>query len=222
MIKLATQDKPFFSEDLKTCLRQVRQMGFDGFEADGALLLNQYDELKAAVKDTGVPVTSVCGGYRGWIGDFVDYRRKTAIEDIKIILERAGEIGAAGIVVGLIMELFLFAVDYSRTERFEYEDDEYHYYVKAIPKLSVATPEKTVKRINERKETEIINTAEVRRKHKAEHRGSHRGGSGIEHRGGQPARRQTARRSPSVNSHDMNEVDKRLLTQSLKHDLDLK
>ena len=106
MIKLATQDKPFFSEDLKTCLRQVRQMGFDGFEADGALLLNQYDELKAAVKDTGVPVTSVCGGYRGWIGDFVDYRRKTAIEDIKIILERAGEIGAAGIVVPAAWGMF--------------------------------------------------------------------------------------------------------------------
>ena len=130
--------------------------------------------------------------------------------------------GVAAVVAGLILELFFLSVDYARSERLQYEDDEHYYYVKAIPKLSVATPEKTVKRINERKETEIINTAEVRRKHKAEHRGSHRGGSGIEHRGGQPARRQTARRSPSVNSHDMNEVDKRLLTQSLKHDLDLK
>ena len=43
--------------------------------------------------------------------------------------------GAAGIVVGLIMELFLFSVDYSRSERFEYEDDEYHYYVNSIRAL---------------------------------------------------------------------------------------
>ncbi len=115
--------------------------------------------------------------------------------------------GVAAVVAGLILELFFLSVDYARSERLQYEDDEYYYYVKAI---------------NERKETEIINTAEVRRKHKAEHRGSHRGEPGIEHRGGQPARRQAARSSPSVNSHDMNEVNKRLLTQSLKHDLDLK
>ena len=54
---------------------------------------------------------------------------------------------------------------YSETsERFEYEDDEYHYYVKAVPKLSVSTPEKTVKRINGHRETEIIDAAEVRKR----------------------------------------------------------
>ena len=88
MVKLATQDKPFFSDNFAEKLTQIKAMGFDGFEADGGMLLNHYEELKAAVKATGVPVTSVCGGYRGWIGDFVDYRRRTAVEDITIILER--------------------------------------------------------------------------------------------------------------------------------------
>lgn len=106
MIKLATQNKPFFSENLKTCLCQVKEMGFDGFEADGDVVLNRFDELKAAVKETGVPVTSVCGGYRGWIGDFVDYRRETAVEDIRMILKRAGELGAAGIVVPAAWGMF--------------------------------------------------------------------------------------------------------------------
>ena len=41
-----------------------------------------------------------------------------------------------------------FNVDYNRTERVQFEDDEYYYYVKAVPKNVVATPEKTVKRIN--------------------------------------------------------------------------
>ena len=35
---------------------------------------------------------------------------------------------------------FLFSVDYSRTERVQFEDDEYYYYVKAVPKVVVATP----------------------------------------------------------------------------------
>ena len=40
--------------------------------------------------------------------------------------------GAAAIAVGLILEVLFLAVDYSRTEHLEFEDDEYHYYVKAM------------------------------------------------------------------------------------------
>lgn len=75
-----------------------------------------------------------------------------------------GSIGAA--IVGVVLELFFFSVDYSRSENLQYEDDEYYYYVKAVPKIVVSTPEKTVKRINERQETEIMDTAEVRKKAK--------------------------------------------------------
>lgn len=34
-----------------------------------------------------------------------------------------------------------FSVDYARSERLQFEDDEYYYYVKAIPKVAVTTPE---------------------------------------------------------------------------------
>lgn len=70
----------------------------------------------------------------------------------------------AAVVIGFIMEFFLFSVDYSRTERLQFEDDEYYYYVKAIPKISVTAPEKTVKHINERKETGEIAGAEPERR----------------------------------------------------------
>ena len=82
-----------------------------------------------------------------------------------------GSIGAA--VIGVILELFFFSVDYSRSENLQYEDDEYYYYVKAVPKIVVSTPEKTVKRINERQETEIMDTAEVRKNAKSRHRKRH-------------------------------------------------
>lgn len=52
------------------------------------------------------------------------------------------------LAVAKVLEFFRFSVDYSRTENVQFEDDEYYYYVKAIPKLTVAVPSKTVKKIN--------------------------------------------------------------------------
>lgn len=52
------------------------------------------------------------------------------------------------LVVAKILEFFRFCVDYSRTEKVQFEDDEYYYYVKAVPKMTVAAQTKTVKKIN--------------------------------------------------------------------------
>ncbi len=57
-----------------------------------------------------------------------------------------GSIIAIG--VGKVIEFLRFCVDYRRTENVQFEDDEYYYYVKAVPKLTVTAPAKTVKRIN--------------------------------------------------------------------------
>ena len=54
-----------------------------------------------------------------------------------------------GALLGLVLEFLFFCVDYSRTENIQFEDDEYYYYVKAVPKVGVAAPEKTVKHITE-------------------------------------------------------------------------
>lgn len=56
-------------------------------------------------------------------------------------------------VIALIVEFFVFNVDYSRTEYTQFEDDEYYYYVKAVPKMTIAVPEKKVKKINSRKKS---------------------------------------------------------------------
>lgn len=56
---------------------------------------------------------------------------------------------------GLVMEFFLFHLDYARTERVQFEDDEYYYYVKAVPKVYLSGQEKQVKQINSRKDSGI-------------------------------------------------------------------
>ncbi len=137
----------------------------------------------------------------------------------------AGNIAA--VVVGLVLEILFFSVDYTRSENLQFEDDEYYYYVKAVPKLSVATPEKTVKRINEHQGTEIIDTDDVRRR-------GHKGGKvqskrserelrqGRKGKGGAvPKKRPEPQRGPSARKHDIDEVNKMLLTQSLKKDLNI-
>lgn len=53
----------------------------------------------------------------------------------------------ASAVIAFFIKFFVFSVDYSRTERVQFEDDEYYYYVKAIPKNVIAEPKKTVKKI---------------------------------------------------------------------------
>ncbi len=55
------------------------------------------------------------------------------------------------IVIAGIYTFFVFAVDYSRTEYVQFEDDDYYYYVKAVPKLTVSAPDVKVQKINARK-----------------------------------------------------------------------
>lgn len=55
------------------------------------------------------------------------------------------------VVIALIYQFFVFAVDYTRTEFLQYEDDEYYYYVKAVPKIAVSAPDVKVHRIYSRK-----------------------------------------------------------------------
>ena len=52
------------------------------------------------------------------------------------------------VLAAKVIEFFGFFVDYRRPERVQFEDDEYYYYVKAVPKISIAAQTKTVKRIN--------------------------------------------------------------------------
>lgn len=48
------------------------------------------------------------------------------------------------LAVAFLLEFCLFHLDYSRTERVQFEDDEYYYYVKAVPKMYVSKQEKQV------------------------------------------------------------------------------
>ena len=73
---------------------------------------------------------------------FGDLMYNTNISIVGVILG-----SVVSVLLAKVLEFFVFNVDYSRTENVQFEDDEYYYYVKAVPKNIVATPQKRVKTI---------------------------------------------------------------------------
>ncbi len=65
--------------------------------------------------------------------------------NISLIGTILGSVFAVAFVKGL--QFFVFNVDYARTERVQFEDDEYYYYVKAVPKVTISEPKKKVKKV---------------------------------------------------------------------------
>lgn len=124
------------------------------------------------------------------------------------------------IVVGLVLEFLFFAVDYSRTEHLQYEDDDYYYYVKAVPKISIAAPEKQVKRINERRDEAERSEEEDRAARRTRNREmSETGRSPRKRPQGGTERQGTASKPRKVNV--ASNTDELLLAKSLKDELDI-
>lgn len=59
-------------------------------------------------------------------------------------------------VVSFVIQFFFFSLDYSRTERLQFEDDEYYYYVKAIPKAMVSGTDKKVTKFSGKEKEERL------------------------------------------------------------------
>lgn len=63
-------------------------------------------------------------------------------------------------VIAYIVQFFRMSLDYTGVRNMQFQDDEYYYYVKAVPKMKVAVVDKTVTRIEEGKEEEKIDLKE--------------------------------------------------------------
>lgn len=61
-----------------------------------------------------------------------------------------GTVGS--MLIALVFQFFRLALDYTAVERVQFEDDDYYYYVKAVPKINLAVPERSVKKISTKEE----------------------------------------------------------------------
>lgn len=72
--------------------------------------------------------------------------------DVNIFAIFAGTVVSGALA--LVLELVHMTLDYKAVETTQFEDDDYYYYVKAVPKVKVTAPKKKVKRIHAQKSTE--------------------------------------------------------------------
>lgn len=63
---------------------------------------------------------------------------------------------AASALIAYIVQFFRMSLDYTGIRKLQFEDDEYFYYVKAVPKLKVTVVDKTVTRIEEEKGNDVL------------------------------------------------------------------
>jgi hypothetical protein len=52
------------------------------------------------------------------------------------------------ILIACVIQFFRFSLDYERSEKVQFEDDDYYYYVKVIPKVKISKAIKEVKKIH--------------------------------------------------------------------------
>ncbi len=108
-----------------------------------------------------------------------------------------GTVLAAVVAKGI--EFFRFCVDYSRTEKVQFEDDEYYYYVKAVPKMTVAAQNNTVKKINTQRRSAPARTSGSGRTVTTERTATGRSGYSQSHL--------TGGRSVTINSESMTDEE---------------
>lgn len=72
--------------------------------------------------------------------------------ELNIISMVFGTVGS--MLIALVFQFFRLALDYTAVERVQFEDDDYYYYVKAVPKMNLAVPERSVKQISKVDESE--------------------------------------------------------------------
>lgn len=150
---------------------------------------------------------------------------------IHVVLNAAGDIAfgihtsygtliigsVVAVAFGFVLELFFFSVDYARSENLQYEDDEYYYYVKAVPKLAVTKSEKTVKRINGHRETEIMDTDSPREKRDRNEHAERRNPEKRSQKRHASSEQRVNRSSKTRKQKE--DVDEALLKKSIKEDL---
>ncbi len=86
---------------------------------------------------------------------------------LKVLPVLLGSVISAALAI--LLQLAVFSMDYSRTEYVQFEDDEYYYYVKAVPKVTIAVPDKQVKRISSQKKQSTARKKTVSAKRPVEH-----------------------------------------------------
>ena len=98
MLKFALQAGLVPGDSFAEKFKLLAAWGYDGVEVGGTDLMQRADELRAALEQFPVQVTSIIGGHAGWLVDPNAGARRDAIAAIQEIMAAGAAVGAAGLV----------------------------------------------------------------------------------------------------------------------------
>lgn len=81
---------------------------------------------------------------------FLDKAMGTGMDITSMVFGTVGSM-----LIALVFQFFRLALDYTAVERVQFEDDDYYYYVKAVPKMNLTIPKRKVKKISITPEPEL-------------------------------------------------------------------
>lgn len=153
----------------------VRVASEDGFKAlsmliDGILLEPAFYFTVVAfavvitivyvIKRLSVDYSWIVAVCAGGIVQIVLFLVGNVIFDMSLVCSILSTIlgGLLSVALAWFLQFFLHSVDYTRTEKVQFEDDDYYYYVKAVPKVKVAVSDVKVKRVNAQRVRKVQET----------------------------------------------------------------
>jgi len=98
-VKLSVQENLLPGGPLAERLAAAERLGFDGVEFWGHDIERRLPELKQALSTVRVKASTICSGYGGDLLGASWEERRRAVEDIKVRLRAAAELGAVGVIV---------------------------------------------------------------------------------------------------------------------------
>ena len=123
------------------------QFLIDGILEDDVMLIRVIAVAAAAVivyaiRRLAVPYAWMIASAAGAVMQLVILLIGAAAADVRISVGAAFAGVLVSFGIGVVISFIAFNLDYSRTENTQFEDDDYYYYVRAVPKNVYARPKR--------------------------------------------------------------------------------
>ncbi|MDR2563153.1 MAG: sugar phosphate isomerase/epimerase [Prevotellaceae bacterium] len=98
-LNISFQENTAPGESLSEKFDFMEKLGVTGFEPWGGGLYDRVTSIQDALKGRNIKISAVCAGFEGWLLADDDAIKQKCIDSSKRIIEAAGALGAAGMIL---------------------------------------------------------------------------------------------------------------------------
>jgi sugar phosphate isomerase/epimerase len=97
-MKLSVQEGNVPGDSFAQKLANLHAWGYDGVELNGRDLRQRLPEIKAALADSPMVASTICGGFPAYFTCPEKEKRQESVDAVRTLLTCAAEVGAAGVI----------------------------------------------------------------------------------------------------------------------------